>query len=153
MLNKIQREYCIPLTLYENIKKSMKYQQKNDMIDVMTFVKNLSGDLKIEASYYIFEPSVRQIKFFQNKSMTFIAWICPLLTPLLTTEKHYVFYEDDEVNCIYIFKQGKAGYVLPRHKNLMYLTISKGNILGVTCIIANFLEKDKLTFQLDKWMS
>ena len=31
MLNRIYKEYQLPLKLYENVKKSLKYQYKNDM--------------------------------------------------------------------------------------------------------------------------
>lgn len=41
ILNRIYKEYFLPLKLYENVKKSIKYQYKNDIEDMITFVGTL----------------------------------------------------------------------------------------------------------------
>lgn len=39
ILNRIYKEYFLPLKLYENVKKSIKYQYKNDIEDMIHFVE------------------------------------------------------------------------------------------------------------------
>lgn len=121
LLNRIYKEYQLPLRLYENVKKSLKYQYKNDIDDILNFVEELPQDLRIEMSLFIFEKTFKQILFFRSRPLSFVAWICPLLKPLVKLNDQYIFFEDDDITCIYFFKNGVAGYVLPRHYNLMYI--------------------------------
>ena len=93
ILNRIYQEYCLPLKLYENAKKSIKYQYKNDIEDMVSLVDTLPQDLRLEVSLFIFESTFRQFVFFQNRSVSFIAWICPLLRPLIKLNEQYVFFE------------------------------------------------------------
>ena len=152
MLNRIYKDYCLPLNLYENVKQSLRYQYKNDIEDLVDFIAELPIDLKVEVSFFVFESTFKEIEFFKGRPLTFIAWICPLLRPELKSKQQYIFYEDDDVSCIYFFKKGKAGYVLPRHRNMLYLNLNKGNHFGVSCIVASFLDKDKLSFDIDNWI-
>ena len=59
MLNRIYKDYCLPLKLYENVKKSLRYQYKNDIEDLLKFVEELPQDLRIEVSLFIFEKTFR----------------------------------------------------------------------------------------------
>lgn len=83
LLNRIYNEYCLPLQLYENVKKSIKYQHKTDIEDIIAFVSALPQDLRLECTLFIFESTFKQFKFFINRPVSFIAWICPLLRPLI----------------------------------------------------------------------
>ena len=150
-LNKIKNDYELPLNLYENVKKSLKSQYKNDVNDLLQFCEELPQDLRVEVSLFIFEKTFKQIQFFKNRNISFIAWICPLLRPLVKLKEQYIYFEDDDVSCIYFFKNGKAGYVLPRHRNLMYIEINRGHQFGISCIVGSFSENND--FDLDNWIS
>lgn len=65
MLNRIYKEYQLPLKLYENVKKSLKLEYKNDIEDLLNFVEQLPQDLRIEVSLFIFEKTFKQIIFFK----------------------------------------------------------------------------------------
>lgn len=151
LLNKLYKEYHLPIHLYERIKRSIRFQQRNDTDQLVDFLQELPSDLKIEASYYYFENTIRQIKFFKSRSKTFIAWICPLLRPQSHRKEQYVFHENDHVTQIYYLKTGQAGYVLPRHKNMLYLKLEQGVQIGVNCIVASFALKG-LIFDLENWV-
>lgn len=103
-------------------------------------------------AFFVFQKTFIELDFFKGQPLTFIAWICPLLKPLLKGKNNYVFYEDDDISCIYFFKNGKAGYVLPRHRNMVYLNLSEGYHFGVSCIIGSFIKKDSIKFDLDTWI-
>jgi hypothetical protein len=79
ILNRIYKEYCLPMELYIKLKKSIMYENKKDMQDYNNFVINLPHKLKIEVSLYIYEDRYKKIKFFKNRSASFISWLCPLL--------------------------------------------------------------------------
>jgi hypothetical protein len=47
-----------------------------------------------------------------ERSDAFVAWICPLLRPLLVGEEEELFFENMEINYIYFLKEGDCGFVL-----------------------------------------
>lgn len=82
-MNKIYKDYKLPLKLYENVKRSLRYQCSNDIDDVQEFIDSLPQDLRMEISLFIFEKTIKQIPYLQGRPVTFVAWICPLLKPLI----------------------------------------------------------------------
>lgn len=66
------------------------------------------------------------------------------------TKDHYVFFEGDDITCIYFLKKGPAGYVLPRYKNVMYIKLMQGQYFGISCIVGSFL--DTGNFHIDNWV-
>jgi len=150
ILNKIYKEYCLPFKLYDNVKKSISFQN-NDIEDLQQFVDELPHDLKLEVSLFIFEKTFKKIDYLRDKPVSFIAWICPLLKSLVKFQDQYTYFEGDDVSCIYFHKKGTAGYVLPRHMNLMYVKMDKGQHTGISCILGSFNENDD--FHIDKWYS
>lgn len=103
ILNRIYSEYCLPLKLYENVKKSIKYQYKNDIEDMISFVTTLPQDLRLEVTLFIFESALNN-EFFKDRPISFIAWICPLLKPMIKLNDQYIFFEGDDINCIYFLQ-------------------------------------------------
>ena len=97
VLNRIYNEYYLPLQLYENVKKSIKHQFKNDIEDIMRFVTTLPQDLRLEVTLFIFESTFKHIQFFVNRPVSFIAWICPLLKPLIKLKEQFIFFEGDDI--------------------------------------------------------
>lgn len=81
LLNRIYKEYCLPLKLYENVKKSLKQMYNQDIDDLSKFVEELPQDLRLEVSLFIYEDTFRKIEFLKDRPVSFIAWICPLLKP------------------------------------------------------------------------
>ena len=149
-LNEIYNDYYLPLQLYENVKKSIKYQHNTDMDHIIHFVSKLPQDLRLEVNLFIFEKTFKQFKFFVNRPVSFIAWICPLLRPLIKSNDQYIFFEGDDISCIYFLQKGNAGYVLPRHENLLYIRLTAGLHFGVSCIVGSFMEEDN--FDIDSWI-
>lgn len=111
----------------------------------------LPQDLKVQVTLFIFERTFKLFNYFTNKPISFIAWICPLLRPLIKVKDQYVFFEGDDISCIYFNQKGTLGYVLPRHQNLMYIKLNTGNHFGVSCIVGSFMKKDN--FDIENWCS
>ena len=66
-LNKIYKDYCLPLDLYVRLKQSLAYENKKDLEEVSKFVENLPYSLRIETSLYIYEERYNKIKFFKER--------------------------------------------------------------------------------------
>ena len=90
------------------------------------------------------------MEYLKDKPINFITWICPLLKPLVKMSDQFIYYEGDAISAIYFHQTGTTGFVLPRHKNLMYVNINKGHQFGVQCIIGSFLDAKK--FEIDNWI-
>jgi hypothetical protein len=86
ILNRIYKEYKLPLDLFIKIKKSMGYESKNNMQDLHLFLDELPYKLKTEVSLYVYEQRYVKIKLFRSRSVSFILWMCPLLKPSMFTE-------------------------------------------------------------------
>ena len=86
---------------------------------------------------FLFRGIQKQIHFLQDKSSSFLAWICPLLQPSVFLDQQYMFFEGDDVGCIYFLKNGKCSYVLPKHNNQSYINISLGSCFGIIDIIGS----------------
>ena len=65
------------------------------MIETNTFLEELPYKQKIDLSMRIQKKKYKNIEFFQNKSPAFIAWVFPLMKPLVKTESEMVYMEGD----------------------------------------------------------
>ena len=74
------KDYSFPLELFVKLKQSLKYNYQ-DFEDYSNFVDELPYNLKIEVSLYLHEDTYKTMQFLQDKSMSYITWICPLLKP------------------------------------------------------------------------
>ena len=78
----------------------------------------------------------------QEKSNNFITWVCPLLKRIVFTQDQYIYYENDNVECIYFLTHGVAGFVLPFRKNIVYVEIDEGDDFGQADITASSIEEN-----------
>jgi hypothetical protein len=107
--------------------------------------------LAIELSLFVHESTYKKVKFLKkNASESFLAWICPLLKPSIFDEQEYVYFDGDEINCIYFAKQGELGFVLAAHSNLKYIDISNGNYFGVIDMVGSMLNGTGQSLHLNK---
>ena len=82
VLKRVYDEYCLPLDLYDRVKKSLTYMYTIDMDELTQFMDVLPQGLKIEVSLFIHEKTYKKIWFLQAQAWTFIAFICPMLKPI-----------------------------------------------------------------------
>ena len=129
----------MPLNLYLKLKQQLKHDFNTDLDDINNFVTELTHKLKLEVSLFIHESTYKRIEFFKGRSAAFIAWICPLLKSHIFPDNSYIYFEGDDVNNIYWLSKGKAGFVLPKYKNTVYIEISIGSIFGTVDIVASIL--------------
>ena len=74
-----------------------KEAKKNYVEEMMHLTEQLPSDLRLEVSLYIFEDTFKQIELFKGQPASFVAWICPLLKPMIKLENQYVFFEGDNI--------------------------------------------------------
>lgn len=149
ILNRIYKDYALPLELYERLRQAVKYDHNKDQNDVNAFVAELPHKLKLEVSLFIHEQTYKSIRTFRGRSSAFIAWICPLLKPQGYPGNNYIYVEGDDVSYVFFLTDGKAGFVLPKYQNTAYIDIEIGSHFGIIDIIGSVLSA-KIEF--DDWM-
>jgi hypothetical protein len=122
------------------------------MDDLNNFVEELPHQLKIEVSLFLHEKTYKKIPYLIGRADSFKAWICPLLKPLLISERQNVYFEDDEIVSIYFLKQGDCGFVLPKHDNVKYIQIETGQNFGIIDIIGSILQNKDGYKLLKEWI-
>ena len=85
MVEKIYKEYHLPLELFTRMKQSIVYTEKKDINDLNEFVEDLPQKLRVEVSLFIHEDTFKKIVLLRDKDDQFKAWFCPMLKPLLIT--------------------------------------------------------------------
>ena len=104
----------------------------------------MPGNLRTELSIYVYEQIYKKIGYLNNRSKNFIAWICPMLKPKVTTPNEMVYYEGDEVTAIYFIKSGMCDFILPKYSSTKYLTVPEGSYFGVIDIISSCFMDDAI---------
>ena len=150
ILNRIFKEYYLPLDLYERLRQAVKYDYNKDRNDINNFVSDLPHKLKLEVSLFIHEHTYKKIDCFKGRSSAFIAWICPLLRPSFFPENQYIYFEGDDITSIYFLIKGRAGFVLPKYKNATFIDINVGAHFGIIDIVGSILQAK---LDLDSWIN
>lgn len=81
ILNKVYKDYRLPLNLYVQCKKHLEYNNKGNQNEIQGFIEDLPHKLSVQMSLYIHEARYKRIKFFKKQPNSFISWLCPLLKP------------------------------------------------------------------------
>ena len=141
ILNRLYREYYLPLSLYLRLKQSIRYNYSKNQDDVNGFLEELPRNLAIELSLFVHEQTYKKIYFLKrNASESFLAWVCPLLKPSIFMDQEYIYLNGDEINCCFFMKQGECGFVLACNGNLKYIDITQGNYFGIIDILGSMLQ-------------
>lgn len=106
MLNKIRTLHHLPHDLYIKIKKNIHFEFEKDQDEINQFVNELPPKLKMQVSLYIYEDQYRSLKFFKNKPVNFIVWLCPLLGASYAKKGDNIYADDDRVTHIYFMSKG-----------------------------------------------
>lgn len=83
--------------LYDELRVAIKYDHNKNYNDVKKFMEELPYKLRIELAMEIHKDIYMNIEFFHNKDKSFIAWVGPLLKPILASEFEYIFKEGDDI--------------------------------------------------------
>lgn len=114
---------------------------------ISSFLDELPHKLKVDISLHIYSR-YETINFFQNKSRSFISWICPLLKPGYYAESEYIYSEGAEASVIFFMLSGKANYVLPSYDNVGYIDIQIGDNFGIVDIVGSSINHK---FEVNNW--
>jgi len=112
-------------------------EDMNSRNEILEFLDDLPYRLKLKTIMYIFKDAYEQIDFLNSGSENFLAWICPLLQQQYLASDQIIYYESDIISEIYFLLNGLAGFVIPYHRNVVYIEIEKGDRFGDIDFIAS----------------
>jgi len=81
-LDKIQQKYEISYDLYDELRKLISLQHQYTKFDISQFQDELPYQLRLKLAKEIHEKVYKNVNFFLDKSMPFMAWIGPMLIPI-----------------------------------------------------------------------
>lgn len=69
LLNKLRKEYFLPMELYIKLKRSITQVMKQDIEELNDFLDHLPSNLRIETSLYLHEETYKYVFFLKDKSV------------------------------------------------------------------------------------
>ena len=63
ILNRIYKDYCLPLDLYVRLRRNLNYEHEKDFQSINQFLEQLPYKLRIEVSLYIYEERYKRIRY------------------------------------------------------------------------------------------
>ena len=130
------------MELYGKIKRQLDKTTSSEIDEFHHFINELPAKLKMETSQYIYDRIYKRLYFFNDKSSSFIAWVCPLLKPLLLSDNQFLFFEGDDIDCMFFHDSGSLGYILPKFSNVKYINLSVGCNFGIIDIVSSAMKDD-----------
>jgi hypothetical protein len=82
-----------------------------------------------------------------ERSSSFIAWICPLFKPQVFVDYSYIYFEGDDIAHIYFLQEGACGFVIPKHNNIKYVNVQKGNHFGFVDILGSIFKNEDVSME------
>ena len=76
-LNDLRGKYNLDPDLYDELRRTLKYDHNKNLKDTISFMDELPYKLKVKLAMQIHQDIYIHIKLFHNKPESFIAWIGP----------------------------------------------------------------------------
>ena len=97
VLNQIRIQYDICPDLVDQLRQSIKYDQRKSQEEIYEFMDDLPYKLKTELAVEIHKDICQSIDFFRARDKSFIAWVGPFLKPHFVSEEEYIYKEGDDI--------------------------------------------------------
>lgn len=149
VLEKIKKNYDLSDELYIKCKRNLEFSQNNEFEEMNKFLDDLPHKLKIDLSLFIYEERYKHIKFFDDKSTSFLQWVCRLLRQQIYEESVNIYHEEEDITQVHFLMKGKACFILPQYQNIPYIKVRLGEEFGIVDFMASSV---KHNFDFDKWI-
>lgn len=94
-LIKLSKETDMKLKYKLRIQQALYFYEKHHNDNLVNLIDSLPHQLKMKFTAFAFEDLYGHLKFFANKSVQFITWVCPLMQIDQVLEDEYFFREGD----------------------------------------------------------
>lgn len=95
VLTSIKKEYHLDKTLYDKVRKVIKFDLTRNQRDKIQFLQELPNKLRIELSQIMHDKIIQNFNFFRNQPNDFFAYVASLLKPVKFCQNDYLYKTED----------------------------------------------------------
>lgn len=139
-LNFIKKLYGVNEDLYFEIKSSLEFEYNRKVEGLGEFMSCLPLELKYKLAHEIHHDVLTEFDLFkqiscQKEKIAFISWVGHRLVPRMRTAKDFLYQEMDQINGVFLVKEGLVAFVLDNHQNAIYWRAKPGSIVGFEDVV------------------
>ena len=112
MLEHIKKQFKIDNKVYYKVKRIIKFELNKEQNEIKEFLDELPHNLKVELSKVLHDNKIKNLYIFLNKPSDFIAYVAPLLKPIIFLQDDYIYKVNDIVKEIFFVCKGTVIFCL-----------------------------------------
>ena len=112
MLEHIKKNFKIDYKVYYKVKRIIKFELNKEQEEKKEFLEELPNNLKVELSKVIHDNKIKNLYIFLNKPSDFIAYVAPLLKPIIFLQDDYIYKINDIIKEIFFISKGTVYFCL-----------------------------------------
>lgn len=98
VLASIKKEYHLDKTIYDKVRKVLKFDLSRNQREKMQFLQELPNKLRIELSQIMHDKAIQHLNFFRDQPSDFFAYVAPLLKPVKCCQNDYLYKCEDMID-------------------------------------------------------
>ena len=131
MLEHIKKNFKIDYKVYYKVKRIIKFELNKEQEEKKEFLEELPNNLKVELSKVIHDNKIKNLYIFLNKPSDFIAYVAPLLKPIIFLQDDYIYKINDIIREIFFISKGTVFFCLDiKYGEKEIKNIKKNNNFG-----------------------
>lgn len=145
ILSSIKKEFNLEQSIYDKVRKVIKYDLSRNQKDKMIFLQELPNKLRIELSQIMHDKVIQNFYFFRDQPSDFFAYVAPLLKPVKFSQNDYLYKCQDMIDEMYFVAKGTVIFCLDKKYGEKEIReIKKNNNFGEIEMCLN----EKLSFNI-----
>jgi CRP-like cAMP-binding protein len=114
ILSNIKKEFNLDQSIYDKVRKVIKYDLSRNQKDKMNFLQELPNKLRIELSQIMHDKVIQNLYFFKDQPSDFFAYVAPLLKPVKFSQDDYLYKVQDMIDEMYFISKGTVIFCLDK---------------------------------------
>lgn len=114
ILSSIKKEFNLEQSIYDKVRKVIKYDLSRNQKDKMIFLQELPNKLRIELSQIMHDKVIQNFYFFRDQPSDFFAYVAPLLKPVKFSQNDYLYKYQDMIDEMYFVAKGTVIFCLDK---------------------------------------
>ena len=115
LFKKIDKEYDIPLSLFNKIRSYLRSSFKNNYDERFCLLEFLPNKLKNELTILIYKNNIKKLCFFESQSNDFILFVLPMLITYNLKRGESLFSIGEYVGEMYLVVRGSLSLIISEH--------------------------------------
>ena len=114
ILSNIKKEFNLDQSIYDKVRKVIKYDLSKNQKDKMNFLQELPNKLRIELSQIMHDKVIQNLYFFKDQPSDFFAYVAPLLKLVKFSQVDYLYKVQVMIDEMYFISKGTDIFCLDK---------------------------------------